>query len=120
MDFVLMPNIDSLQILFFILQLNLFVTELFTKTLLLFIQVQEHLNIAIQLRFLFIFNNLLDFSLLDDILPLLILDHVGFLVHLLFDFCLQFSELLGLLTDVFMHSKLHLIQVLLVYFSCFP
>ena len=81
---------------------------------------QEDLNITIKLSLLFILDNLLNLSLLYNILSLLLLDHVILLLNFLFHFMLQFSELLSLLPDVLMHSELHLVQILLIDLPGFP
>ena len=83
MNFVLVPHINSPKIFLLVLKLNLFVAKLFSKTFFLFIQVQEDLYIAIQFSLLFIFDDLFNLSLLDDILSPLLLEHPIFF----FDFC---------------------------------
>ena len=114
MYFVLVPDIDSFEILFFVLKFNLFVTELLTQTLFFFIKMQEDLNITIKLSFLLILYNLLDLSLLHHILSFLLLEHLCLFLNFLFHLSFQFSELLSLLADMLMHSELHLVQILLI------
>ena len=117
---MLMPYIYSFKIFFFVLELNLFVTQLLSETFLFLVQVQENLYVSVQLSLLFIFDNFLNFSLLDHILPLLFLNDINFLLNFLFYLSFQFSELLGLLSNVLMHPQFHLIQILLVDFPGLP
>ena len=81
---------------------------------------QEHLDVSIEFGLLLTFDDLFDLPLLDNILCLLIMDCFDLLLHLYFNLGLEFSELLGLLSDVLMHPQLHLVQILLIDLSSFP
>ena len=111
---------DPSQVLFFELQLHLLVTKFATQRPLLLVQVQEHLDVSVKLRLLLILYNLLDFSLLHDLLLLVLQQLILLHGHLILDFLLDVSELLSLLANVLLHSDFHLLQILLINFSCFP
>jgi len=120
MNFVLVPYINSPKIFLLVLKLNLFVAKLFSKPFFLFIQVQEDLYIAIQFSLLFIFDDLFNLSLLDHILSPLLLEHPIFFFDFLFHLRLQLSKLLSLFSNMFMHSELHLVEILLIDFPGLP
>ena len=120
MNFVLVPHINSPKIFLLVLKLNLFVAKLFSKTFFLFIQVQEDLYIAIQFSLLFIFDDLFNLSLLDHILSPVLLEHPIFFLDFLFHLRLQLSKLLSLFSNMFMHSELHLVEILLIDFPSLP
>ena len=75
MNFVLVPHVDPFEILLFVLQLHLLVAQLSSQALLLFVQVQEDLDVAIKLSFLLILDDLLDVPLFHYLLFLLLSDH---------------------------------------------
>jgi hypothetical protein len=85
MNFVLVPNIDSLQILFLVLQLNLLVTKLLSQSLFFLIKMQEYLNISVKFSLLLILNYLFDFSLLHNVLLLFFEDCLGLFANFHFD-----------------------------------
>ena len=120
MNFVLVPYINSPKIFLLVLKLNLFVAKLFSKPFFLFIQVQEDLYIAIQFSLLFIFDDLFNLSLLDHILSPVLLEHPIFFLDFLFHLRLQLSKLLSLFSNMFMHSELHLVEILLIDFPSLP
>jgi len=114
------PHVHTLQVLLFVLKLYLFVAKLLSKAFFLLVQMEENLDVAVQLRLLFSFDDLLDLSLFHHILSLLFVNCFYLFVNLYLDFSFQFSELLSLLSDVLVHSQLHFVEVLLVYFTSLP
>lgn len=98
-----MAYIDSLKILLFVLKFNLFITQFFPQPFLLLIQMQKHLNISIKFSLLLRLNNLLNFSLFDHILCLLLMKCFNLFFDFNFDLSLKLSKLLSLLPDVFVH-----------------
>lgn len=85
-DFGLVAYIDSLEVLLLVLELDLFVTQLFPQALFFLIQVQKYLNVSIKLSLLFSLDDLFDFSLLNNILSLFILDSFDLFFNFNFDF----------------------------------
>lgn len=120
MNFVLMPHVDPFEILLFVLQLHLLIAQLLSQSLLLFVQMQENLDVTIKLSFLLILDDLLDISLFHDFLSLLFVNERVLFIHFMSHLCLELTEFLCLLLDVLMHPQLHLVQVLLIDFPGFP
>ena len=117
---MLVSDIYTFQILFLVLQLQLFVTQLFPESFFFLVEVQKHLDVSVELCFLLGFDDLLDLSVLLNFLSFIVPQDFIFFSNFVLDFKLQLSELLGLLLNVVMHSVLHFIQVLLVNLSGFP
>lgn len=120
MNFVLVPHVDPFEVLLFVLQLHLLITQLSSQSLLLFVQVQEDLDVAIKLSFLLILDDLLDVPLFHYLLFLLFADECVLFTHFMSHLCLELTEFLRLLLNMLMHPQLHLVQVLLVDFPGFP
>lgn len=81
MNFVLVPHVDPFEILLFVLQLHLLIAQLLSQSLLLFVQVQENLDVTIKLSFLLILDDLLDVPLFHDLLFLLFADERVLFIH---------------------------------------
>ena len=81
-----MPHVHPLQILLFVLKLYLFVAKLLSKAFFLLVQMEENLDVAVQFRLLFGFDDLLDLSLLHHILSLLFVNCFYLFVDLYLDF----------------------------------
>lgn len=117
---MLVPDVDSFEILLFVLQLHLLIAQLFSQALLLLVQVQENLNIAIKLSLLLVLDDLLNIPLFHYLLLLLFHDECVLFIHFMSHFCLELTKFLGLLLNMLMHPQFHLVQVLLIDFPGLP
>lgn len=113
---MLLSYIYPLQILLLVLELQLFITKLFPQTLLLFIQMQEHLNIPIELCLLLRLDDPVHLLLSGDFLLFVLQLHQVFFSDFNAIGILQHTELLSLLPDMILHSSLHFSHILLVNF----
>lgn len=120
MHLLLVFDAHSLQVLFFELQFYLLLAQLLSQALLLLVEVQEDLDISIKFCLLLILDDLFDFSVLHDLLLLVLQYVVVFFEHIHLDLVFELAELLCLLADVLVHSHLHFVQVLLVDLARFP